>query len=109
MWRMLVKQGRGKTKIDYSDIRFDETSGRGQAHWEAHYKFSQTGSQVHNGIDAEFTVKDGKILKHRDSFSFSRWGAQALSPAVKIAPWFFQFLVRKKALASLSDFTAKRN
>ncbi len=77
MWRMLIESQRGK-KFDvvYSDVKEDKNSGA--AHWEAKYKFSQTGRQVHNRIDASFVIKDGKIIKHTDRFNTRKWASQAM-------------------------------
>ena len=77
MWRMLVESQRGK-KFDvvFSDVMENESSG--SAHWEAKYKFSQTGRQVHNKIDASFVIKDGKIIKHIDRFNTRKWASQAM-------------------------------
>ena len=77
MWRMLVQSQRGKKfDVSFSEVKEDENSGT--AHWEAKYKFSQTGRQVHNKIDASFVIKDGKIIKHTDHFNLHNWAKQAL-------------------------------
>ncbi|MFT4532670.1 MAG: ketosteroid isomerase-like protein [Saprospiraceae bacterium] len=77
MWRMLIASQRGKTfDVVFTDVKENESSG--SAHWEAKYKFSQTGRQVHNKIDASFVIKDGKIIKHIDRFSTRRWASQAM-------------------------------
>jgi len=77
MWRMLIASQKGKTfTVKASDFRF--TDRKGFAHWEAQYQFSQTGRQVHNIIEAEFEFKDGKIIKHTDSFDLHQWAKQAM-------------------------------
>jgi ketosteroid isomerase-like protein len=77
MWRMLVQSQRGKKfDVSFSEVKEDENSGT--AHWEAKYKFSQTGRQVHNKIDASFVIKDGKIIKHIDRFNTRKWASQAM-------------------------------
>ena len=58
MWYMLCENAKD-LKVEFSSIKADEKNG--SAHWEAHYKFSQTGNQVHNIIDATFEFKDGLI------------------------------------------------
>ena len=75
MWRMLTENATD-LKVEVSDIDVD--SHNGKAHWEAHYSFSQTGRNVHNKIDAEFIFKEGKIIKHVDSFNIHTWARQAL-------------------------------
>src|SRR4051812_38692418 len=58
MWRMLC--GRAKDlRIEFRDIRVDGEKGR--AHWEAWYTFTKTGRLVHNVVDAEFTLRGGRI------------------------------------------------
>jgi hypothetical protein len=82
-----------------------EASGEeGSAHWIATYTFS-TGRHVVNDIHAKFRFRDGKIIEHDDSFSFSRWARQALGPAgyvLGLPP--MNMLVRRKARGDLADF-----
>ena len=75
MWTMLCQNGKD-VKVEYSNIKADEN--KGTAHWEAWYTFSQTGRKVHNIVDAEFELKDGKIIKHTDRFNLRNWAKQAL-------------------------------
>ena len=77
MWRMLVASQKGK-KFDIKASRFRYEQEKGFAHWEARYLFSQTGRKVHNIIEAEFEFKDGKIIRHIDSFDLHRWAKQAM-------------------------------
>ena len=77
MWRMLCESQKGKDfEISYSDIRVE--ADRATAHWAAFYTFSKTNRKVHNKIDAQFLFKDGKIIKHTDSFDLHNWATQAL-------------------------------
>ena len=77
MWRMLCHSQKGKDfKITFSNIKSDGTTG--SANWEAFYKFSQTGRDVHNIITASFEFKDGKIIKHTDHFNLHTWAKQAM-------------------------------
>ena len=75
MWRMLLERSVDMT-LEFSQVIGNEESGK--AHWEAHYTFSQTGRKVLNKIDAEFTFKDGKIIRHIDTFNLRTWAKQAL-------------------------------
>ncbi|HND34234.1 MAG TPA: nuclear transport factor 2 family protein, partial [Myxococcota bacterium] len=70
---------------------------------------SATGRKVHNIIDAEFEFKDGKILRHRDTFDFWAWSRQALGPAGWVAGWssVLQNKVRAQAAKGLSIWIAK--
>lgn len=74
MWKMLCEQGKD-LKIEFSNVEVNEKTGN--AHWEAWYTFSLTGKKIHNVIDAEFELKDGLIISHKDSFNLHRWAKQA--------------------------------
>ena len=104
MWRMLT--GRATDlRIDLQEHDADEESG--SAHWIARYTFS-TGRHVVNDIHARFRFKDGKIVEHEDSFSFSRWARQALGPAglvLGLPP--MNLVVRRKARGDLAEFREK--
>lgn len=77
MWRMLLSKA-DDLSVTFSDITASDIEGK--AHWEARYTFSKTGRKVHNKIDAHFKFKDGKIIEHKDEFSFWRWSQMALGP-----------------------------
>ncbi len=77
MWRMLCESQKGKNfKIVATNITCNSKTGA--AHWEAFYTFSKTGRKIHNKIDGEFIIKDGKIIKHTDYFNLHNWAKQAL-------------------------------
>ena len=103
MWRMLCERGKD-LKIEFRDIEADDSVGR--AHWEAWYTFSATGRPVHNKIDASFQFQDGKIIRHRDSFNFWAWAAQALGLTGRLLGWspLVRNRVRKQAARSLDAF-----
>ena len=104
MWRMLTETTKAKArdawKLEVSDITDSS------AHWEAHYRFTATGRKVHNIIEAEFQFQSGRILVHRDSFSFWRWSSQALGPSGLLLGWspFLHNKVRATARARLDKF-----
>ena len=107
MWKMLT--GRAKDlRIVHSDVSADDREGR--AHWEADYTFGATGLPVHNVIDARFTFRDGRIVRHVDTFDFPKWAGQALGWKGRLLGGF-GFLhkgVQKKALEGLDAFMAKK-
>jgi ketosteroid isomerase-like protein len=107
MWRMLCERGKD-LRIEFRDVAADDTTGK--AHWEAWYTFSATGRKVHNRIDAEFEFRNGKIVRHRDRFSFYAWAAQALGIAGKLVGWsgLVKNKVRRQAGANLDRFIEKR-
>ena len=105
MWRMLT--GRSKDlSVELADHAAEGDAGT--AHWIATYTFS-TGRHVVNDIHARFRFRDGKIVEHDDSFSFSRWARQALGPAGLVLglPPMNQ-LVRRKARGDLAEFRGDR-
>ena len=109
MWRMLCEavkaKGREDWKLDFSDVKADGDSG--QAHWDAHYRFSATGRLVDNSIDARFKFDPaGLITQHRDSFDFWRWSRQALGGTGVLLGWtpLLRNGVRKKAAANLQRY-----
>ncbi|MBR9845684.1 MAG: nuclear transport factor 2 family protein [Algicola sp.] len=77
MWKMLCESQKNKDfQVSYSNINANENEG--SATWEAFYTFSKTGRKVHNNIQAHFEFKDGKIIKHTDTFNLYKWSKQAL-------------------------------
>ena len=106
MWKMLCSQARG-FELVFSEAQADDTAGT--AHWEATYIFSATGRNVHNRIDASFRFQDGKIIQHRDSFSFWRWSSMALGPVGMLLGWspLVKNKVRRQAAQNLERFIQK--
>lgn len=102
MWHMLCERGKDMT------MTFSVTGDKGKvtAHWEPKYHFSQTGNFVHNIIDAEFEFRDGKIIKHIDTFSFWNWSRQALGIPGLLLGWtpFLQRKVSQMAMKNLDKF-----
>lgn len=107
MWRMLCERG-ADLQIDFRDVAADDASGR--AHWDARYTFSATGRKVLNKVDAEFEFKDGKIIRHRDHFSFTQWAGQALGLTGRLLGWtpLVKNKVRRTAAKGLEVFRARR-
>jgi hypothetical protein len=111
MWRMLCETTRAKGadvwKLQFSGVKAD--GSKGQAHWDAHYRFSTTGRIVDNSIDAQFGfAPDGRIAKHRDRFDFWRWSRQAMGAPGLLLGWtpLLKGKVRERADASLRKFMA---
>jgi len=107
MWRMLC--GRAKElEIEFRDVQADDRTG--SAHWEARYLFSATGRKVHNVIEAKFELRDGKIVRHADTFDLWRWAGMALGPRGKLLGWLppVQRAIHAKAIAGLDEFERSR-
>ena len=107
MWRMLVARG-ADLVVTLDSVSADDKGGRAQ--WTARYTFSKTGRKVVNVISAMFAFRDGKIVRHFDSFPFWRWAAQALGPVGAVLGWFppLKWKVRKEAARSLERFREGR-
>ncbi len=105
MWKMLATSARD-LEITFSKVSAEGNHGR--CDWEARYTFSKTGARVHNRIHAEFEFKDGKIIRHTDSFNLTRWAAMALGLPGKLLGWtpWLQAKVRATAAGSLAKFIA---
>lgn len=84
MWRMLLTSG---TDLRITFRVLEESATGGRVRWEAWYTFSRTKRPVHNIITAEFTLKDGLILVHRDRFDLWRWSRQALGLPGLLLGW----------------------
>lgn len=103
MWHMLIVSA-SDLKIRFNRVKADD--GAGTCRWEAWYTFSGTGRPVHNMIAAQFTFRDGKILRHDDTFDFWRWSRMALGSAGMLLGWtpYLRKKVRTKARKRLALF-----
>lgn len=106
MWHMLCSRGKD-LQVCYSGVEVSDDKGK--AHWEATYTFGASGRKVHNVINAEFEFKDGKIIKHRDSFNFWKWSTMALGPVGLLLGWTsgLHRKVSRSANKSLDAFIEK--
>src|SRR5689334_21678512 len=84
MWHMLTNAGKDLT-LTFKNVR--SSGDTGSCDWEAFYSFSRTGRKVHNVIHASFEFKDGKIIRHKDSFDLWKWAGMALGTAGKLLGW----------------------
>jgi len=113
MWRMLCNATKAKGadvwRLSWRDVHADDTSG--QAHWDAHYRFSATDRLVDNSIDARFGfTPDGLIATHRDSFDFWAWSRQALGAPGLLLGWtpMLRNKVRATAASNLATYLARQ-
>lgn len=108
MWRMLCEGGKD-LRLEFSEIQ-ELGPDVVTAHWEAWYTFGATGQKVHNQIDATITIKDGKFIKHVDSFDFYRWSKQAFGPVGLALGWtpILPIVVQKLAGEALKKYIKKR-
>jgi ketosteroid isomerase-like protein len=107
MWRMLCERGED-LKIELRDVKID--GDKATAHWEADYTFSKTKRKVHNVIDARFTLKDGKIVAHEDSFDLWKWTSMALGAKGMLLGWspVVKNAVRAEAMKGLELFMKRK-
>lgn len=112
MWHMLCdatrERGRDAWRLEADGIEADDR--RGNARWQAWYRFSATGRKVHNVIDAEVEFEDGRIVRHVDRFDFWRWSRQALGVPGVLLGWAppLRRKVRATAAANLARYRAGR-
>jgi limonene-1,2-epoxide hydrolase len=106
MWQMLISRG-GDMKLSFTNIK--DNGDNVTAYWEAHYTFSATGKKVVNKINAEFEIKNGKIVKHTDRFDFYEWAKQAFGFGGFILGWtnVFKEKVRETAKKKLDEYRQK--
>ncbi|MCB1325444.1 MAG: nuclear transport factor 2 family protein [Spirochaetales bacterium] len=107
MWRMLCERAQDFT-LEFRDVKADDSSG--SAYWEPTYKFSKTGNTIVNKINARFEFKDGKIIKHTDSFSLYRWARMALGLQGVLLGWtpMVQNKIRGEANTGLEMFIKRK-
>ena len=106
MWEMLVTRGTDLV-LEFSNVQANEKIG--SADWRATYTFSATKRKVVNQIHANFVFENGKIVQHRDQFSFYKWARQALGFPGWLFGWsdFVRESVRQKAMGNLAGFMKK--
>lgn len=106
MWRMLLARA-SDLEVTLDSASADDAGG--QARWTARYTFSRTGRKVVNVVSAMFAFRDGRIVRHHDSFSFWRWASQALGPVGALLGWSppIRWKVRKQAARGLEQFRAR--
>ncbi len=108
MWQMLLSRSEDM-KMSFGKVK--EDGDKVTAYWEAHYTFTATGKKVVNKIDAEFEIKDGKIIRHTDTFNFHKWARQAFGSGGLLLGWtnVFKEKVRQTAKKKLDDYMLKLN
>lgn len=103
MWHMLAESAR-----DFS-VKFEKVSANdalGSCQWQASYRFSKTNRKVINDIRAEFAFREGKIIRHTDTFDLWKWSRMALGLPGLFLGWSgaIQGKIRTTANQSLDKF-----
>lgn len=106
MWHMLTNASKDMALI-FNNVQANNTTG--SADWVATYTFSLTGNKVINRIHAEFEFKDGKIVKHTDTFDFWKWASQAFGLKGRLLGWtsFFKKKIQSVTRERLQAFIDK--
>lgn len=106
MWRMLIKSNKGQMKVTHGNVRADDKTGA--ADWVAEYIFSQTGRPVVNRVSAKFEFKDGKIIRHTDTFDVWKWSRQAMGATGLFLGWtpFLRNKIRQRTAGLLARYKA---
>lgn len=107
MWRMLASRAKDLS-VKVSDVAADDRAG--SARWIATYTFGKAKRNVRNDIEARFEFKEGKIVRHDDSFSLWKWASQALGPTGMLLGWtpMVQKRIRADARRGLDAYVAQR-
>ncbi|GCC51093.1 nuclear transport factor 2 family protein [Chryseotalea sanaruensis] len=106
MWEMLLTRSKDLAVV-FSNVQ--TTEKQGAADWVATYTFSRTGNKVINSIHAIFEFKDGKIIKHTDSFNLSKWFVSAFGWKGLLFAYipFLKNKFKQQAKKTLTDYIAK--
>ncbi|HET9955481.1 MAG TPA: nuclear transport factor 2 family protein [Polyangiaceae bacterium] len=104
MWRMFCERGQD---LEVSFV-VSPTENGGTVEWDARYTFRKTGRKVHNRIASLFEVRDGKIVKQKDSFSLWRWSRMALGATGILFGWAppVQRAIRSAAQKDLRSYSS---
>ncbi|MFN7132958.1 MAG: nuclear transport factor 2 family protein [Myxococcales bacterium] len=71
MWRKILADPSTQIRFEVDGVKGDVAHGR----WVADYKVF--GRKVHNELTFQMTVRDGKIVEHRDHSDWATWQRQA--------------------------------
>jgi len=106
MWRMLLGNNTG-IKITARNVEANHETG--SADWVAEYVFSRTGRRVVNRVHAQFGFKEGKIVRHTDTFNAWKWAGQALGLSGYLLGWtpFMKNKIRRQTNGLLAKYNAK--
>lgn len=107
MWRLLLSKD-SDMKVSYCDVK---TQGNlGYAKWKATYFYGSKKRKITNECKASFEFKDGKIIRHTDTYSLWRWSHQAFGFVGLLLGWtsFFKNKITNKAQKALLDFETKK-
>ena len=107
MWEMLMARRTDSTTISFDNI--NASIDQGTATWTAKYLYGNKKRKVTNVVTAKFKFKDGKIIKHVDTFDLWKWSQQALGIVGFLIGWtpFMKNKIQKTTKGQLDDFMNK--
>ncbi|MFA0965041.1 nuclear transport factor 2 family protein [Roseivirga sp. BDSF3-8] len=106
MWQMLLSNKASALTVTYN--LSEHTDHTAQVHWQANYLFGPSKRKVVNHVQASLVMKDGKIIRHADTFDFWKWSRQALGMPGLLLGWspVIKSSVRKRTNALLDRYMA---
>ena len=106
MWHMLAAAAQD-LKVIFGDVKV--SADQGTCQWQAWYKFSRTGRNVHNIIEAHFEFRDELIFRHIDQFDLWRWSRMALGAPGVLLGWspIIRNKIRNTARKGLARFISE--
>ena len=109
MWKMLLSQKNSDMDVKFYNVKADGKSG--EAEWVAKYIYGDKRKKVINKVHAHFEFKDGKIIKHTDTFNLWKWTKQAMGLSGYLLGWtpFMKSKIQATANKKLDKFMAKNN
>jgi ketosteroid isomerase-like protein len=108
MWQMLLERSGGDLKVYPEILEAEEASGK--VYWRAEYHFGPEERHVINHVNSSLTIKEGKILRHADDFSFWQWSRQALGLPGLLLGWtpFLRNKVQQRTNKMLDSYIKKQ-
>ncbi|KAA3636356.1 MAG: nuclear transport factor 2 family protein [Bacteroidetes bacterium] len=106
MWKMLCGNAKD-LEVQFEILKAG--FGKAKVKWEAHYTFSQTDRKVHNIVEADLTIENGKIIKHIDHFNLRKWSIQAMGLTGKVlgGTAFFKRKLQQQTNRLLDKFISR--
>lgn len=106
MWEMLLSNKEASPKVSFTNIK--DKKNMVTAEWKAEYLFGPKKRKVTNMVFAEFYFRDGKVIKHCDSFNIWKWSRQALGPVGYLFGWtpFMRSKIQKMANKKLDNYNS---
>lgn len=109
MWEMICSDndlGPADIVVTVQELVANDTGAR--AIIVDDYTFRKTGRKVHNMIESKFELRDGLILRQKDSCDAVDWAKQAFGPLKGLIPGYCERVRRKSAMKGLREFMKRK-